>query len=123
MSKRIDLSEVLKSAMQESVKAVEEDVRAAITKGGKAATKAFKTAGRFKNRTGDYRKSWKTETEETSASIRVTVYAKAPHYRLVHLLENGHLSRDGRTRVKAFPHMEEAEAAAVREIEKELEKI
>lgn len=120
MSHKIDLSKELKEAMADSCKAAQEDLRQTIERAGKAAAKRLKTAGSFKNRTGGYRKSWTTSTDETAASITVVVHAKSPHYRQAHLLENGHLSRDGRTRVKAFPHLDEAEQAALQEIEREL---
>jgi len=120
MSHKIDLSKELKAAMSESCKAAQEDLRQSIERAGKAAAKRLKTAGSFKNRTGGYRKSWTTSTDEDSTSITVVVHSKAPHYRRAHLLENGHLSRDGRTRVRAYPHLDEAEQAAVQEIEREL---
>lgn len=61
---------------------------------------------------GAYKKSWTSKVQyEKSDDIRTVVYAKAPHYRLTHLLENGH-AKVGGGRVEAHPHIAPAEAKA-----------
>lgn len=45
-------------------------------------------------------------------------HVKAPHYRLVHLLENGHLKRGGRGRTKAYKFIASAAEKAVAHFEK-----
>lgn len=52
-------------------------------------------------RTGDYANSWTYKTDKTGSA---TVYARAPYYRLTHLLEHGHLNRDG-TRTPGKEHI------------------
>lgn len=69
---------------------------------------------------GNYKKSWgQTTVSETSRSITITVHNRK-HYRLTHLLENGHaLVGGGRT--KAYPHIKPAEQFAERELMREIE--
>ena len=85
--------------------------------------------GKFKNRTGAYRRSWQSKTAKTTIGVEAVVYAQAPEYRLTHLLEYGHaLKRGGRTvgEVEAFPHIsgvnDWAQEEAEKRIREELEK-
>lgn len=62
-------------------------------------------------RTGTYRKGWRVKKFVDSRNqVSMTVYNK-PHYRLTHLLEDGHLNRDG-SRTEGKPHIEPAAQAA-----------
>ena len=70
---------------------------------------------------GSYKRSWKCTVEKERGKIQVTVHAKSPHHRLTHLLENGHLNRDGTTRSKAIPHISVANADAEKKVDKLLE--
>jgi len=59
-------------------------------------------------KTGAYARSLAIKTEISTRVIHATVYAKAPHFRLTHLLEHGHAlvyfgHRTGR-QVKGFEH-------------------
>ena len=68
-------------------------------------------------RSGAYKKSWgQTQIYEGPGGIRITIHNKK-HYRLTHLLENGHALRNG-GRTKAYPHIKPAEDFAARELEK-----
>ncbi|MBP5431614.1 HK97 gp10 family phage protein [Ruminococcus sp.] len=72
---------------------------------------------------GAYRRSWSYIIEKSNGNINVTVYAKGKHYRLTHLLENGHLNRDGTTRSRAIPHISTANDSAQQKVDRLLEEL
>lgn len=69
-----------------------------------------------------YRKSIRIKKlTERDGHYSSTVYARPPYYRITHLLENGHATRNG-GRTRAFPHWAEAEQEAIRDYEALLRK-
>lgn len=58
-------------------------------------------------------------TEDTGTSKTRVWYVKKPYYRLTHLLEHGHASRNG-GRVRAFPHIKYGEDYAQKELPKKV---
>lgn len=66
--------------------------------------------------TGSYAKGWaKKNAYESKSSKRNTVYNKTD-YQLTHLLEKGHVGRDGR-RVRAIEHIRPVEEKAMTEFQ------
>lgn len=71
--------------------------------------------------TGIYAKSWTVKKQrETSSSLSLTVHSRN-RYQLTHLLEFGHAKRGG-GRVSAKPHIADAEAAGIRQLEEDIRK-
>ena len=95
-----------------------------------AATEAFDKAGkkagakavkRLKatapKRSGKSAKSWANKKDGGA----YVIHSKAPHYRLAHLLEHGHKTRNG-GRTRAFNYIAPVEKDAIEEFEAEFEK-
>lgn len=67
-----------------------------------------------------YTKSFKIKKSfEDKRNKRNTWYVEAPHYRLTHLLEYGHITRNG-GRTRSFPHVKYGEEYLEQNFEREL---
>lgn len=74
----------------------------------------------FKDVTGNYRKSLKLKkTYEDDYTKNITWYASGKEYRLTHLLEKGHATRNG-GRTRAFPHIKYGDEYAKSELPKRI---
>jgi len=110
-----EITEGLKEYSQEVV----EKVNVSSEKVGRAAVKQLRQTS--PKRTGKYAKSWTMSTEkEIGQPHKRIIHAKAPHYRLTHLLEYGH-AKVGGGRVEGRPHIRPAEEMVIEEFVKEVE--
>ncbi|MDE5854671.1 MAG: HK97 gp10 family phage protein [Ruminococcus sp.] len=66
-----------------------------------------------------YKDSWTTTTKKQNGIFKITVHNKK--YQLIHLLELGHLNRDGTTHSQKFVHAETAQTHAEEKLDKLLE--
>jgi hypothetical protein len=57
---------------------------------------------------------------ENKRNKRRTWYVKSPHYRLTHLLEFGHVTRNGTSRAKAYPHVKYGDEFVKNNFEREM---
>lgn len=63
---------------------------------------------------GSYAKGWRVKKVGNNYTVH-----NATDYQLTHLLENGHVNRDG-SRTPAHPHIEKVEKQAIRDFEREI---
>lgn len=121
----IELNELAK-VVNEAIKECADDI---VQGGEEICERAAKTARKYlrqnsPERSGAYKKSWQVEKSKGGlGKFSIKVYSKAPHYRLTHLLENGHAIRGGTGRVQGTPHISKAEKLAVEQIEKDIKKL
>ena len=116
-----DISSQITEAMQQYSGIVSDTVETILKDIGKEAGQRVKAAS--PKNTGEYRRGWKVSTERINGTISVTVHNKTK-YRLTHLLEDGHKTRNGESRVRPQPHIRQveewAEQEAMSRIAKEL---
>lgn len=70
-------------------------------------------------RYGKYTRNWRFKKNAKGSYV---IYNAAPTYRLTHLLENGHVLRNG-GRSRAFPHIKPVEEKVKENFEKRIKEI
>ena len=69
---------------------------------------------------GSYASGWSTKQKEKSNNKYSRIAYNKSYYRLTHLLEFGHINRDGTTRSKKIPHIRKTEDKYQEEFREEL---
>lgn len=72
-------------------------------------------------KTGKQKKSWRV-TKEKVAGLDLKAIVHSTDYRKVHLLENGHLTRDGVTRTKPIRYVSTNEEKIIKQYEQAVAK-
>ena len=132
-SSEFDVTAVVSALNRECNNTVEE-VDKAVTEAGRAAldyllenspvdtsksAKMHISGGKLKGSSGLYRKGWRMKTYTENGVKAVKVYNETC-YQLTHLLEFGHLAKNGKF-VQPVPHIKQAEELAERVLEDKLQ--
>lgn len=87
----------------------------------KEAVKELRTAGDFEDLTGDYRKGWAVKKDGTAQVVH-----NKTDYQLTHLLENGHVIKNGTQRsygdTRKFEHIAPVEEKVIEAFIERVEK-
>lgn len=133
VSSEFDVTAVV-SALNRECNYTVEEVDKAITEAGRAAldyllenspvdtsksAKLHISGGKLKGSSGLYRKGWRMKTYTENGVKAVKVYNETC-YQLTHLLEFGHLAKNGKF-VQPVPHIKQAEELAERVLEDKLQ--
>ena len=116
------LAEALTEILEEYQTEVERGVRECVQRVAKAGVKALKETS--PRQTGEYAAGWTSEVKEGRLGATATIYNKDKPG-LVHLLEHGHVTRNGTgrtfSRTPAHIHVAPVEDEIAREFEKQIE--
>jgi len=113
MSKKVkveSLEQELNTFLKSYKKAVDEDVVQVTDKVTKAAINELKTTSprRKGSKTNPYWRGWASKLKKRSSNNYTKVIWNKTNYQLTHLLEFGHVTRNG-GRAKAIPHIRPVE--------------
>ena len=97
-----DVTNATKQAVDEVASGVMNEIKSHTTWNDVKYTKSYELKTIYDNKHGKY----------------IIWHVKSPHYKLTHLLELGHYTRDGKTKSKKFPHVQYGEEFARNNLER-----
>lgn len=109
---RESVNDILNNYMKEDVV---DATLGAIDEVRKEAVRKLKAESPKRPGGGKYAKGWTSKKEQGRLRVGAVVYGKSGTYQLAHLLEHGHLKRNGE-RTKSITHIEPVEDWAVKEV-------
>lgn len=113
-----NLADEIMKGLLEYADMASEEVKKEVRKTGNKIRKDIKENAPV-GKTGKYRDSWSVKTQkETANSLEVVVHSKN-RYQLAHLLEKGHVLRQG-GRVSGKAHIASAEEKGIKEMEENI---
>ena len=128
--KPIDLDKAIEAVLAEYGDEVYKVLGTAVKEVSDEAVRKLEQVNHFapgRKPSGVYSRDWTATDEKTGRLTQKRVVHNVDHYRLTHLLEKGHVSRNGtgRTfgRVQAYPHIKPVEEWAQEELPKKVEQL
>lgn len=120
-SSLLDINEILNDYSHDIQDAITEEAQK-IAKEGQSKLKSTSPKNQKNTKSkGKYAKGWRVKTTKGRGFVNCTIY-NATDYQLTHLLENGHLTRNG-GRTRPIKHIEPVHDECCNEFEKSVEKI
>ncbi len=118
------LAETLQHQLSEYSVALTEELNAAYKELADAGVDELKRVHPYHDRTGQYSKNFAVKQRKNAQSVvgaqSYTIHNKK-RYQITHLLEHGHLTRDGKRKTQAFSHWQDAENVVEREAVRKIE--
>lgn len=115
-----DLAKTIQKELEHYQKITDEHIKDTVREVGKETKEHISHTAPKKSE--KYSRSWAVKVmKENSHAMSVVVHSKNK-YQLTHLLEFGHVKRNG-GRTKAFPHLGEAEQKAIQSFEEKVQEI
>lgn len=113
-------AEEIQKIMEQYGDDIDRNISEAVKAVTKAGVKAIKAGSRAEyNRTGKYAKGWTSKVTEGRLETEGVIYNKNPG--LPHLLEHGHLNRNGkRTFVEGNKHIKPVETQVIEQFEEKV---
>lgn len=115
----INLGEELEKILDDYNEHAVDVLNSAIAESANEVRDELKVSGDFKDRTGKYRKGWSVKSGSRFMGVESKIVHNKPKYQLTHLLEYGHVNRDG-SRTRAFPHIAKVETESAKNFEKKV---
>lgn len=107
-----DLSDAIFGELMGYSDEVDNKMQSVIEKLSKDVRDTLKTHPDIPEKSGDYKKSFAIKKVAQGQGFKRNVVYSKGHHQLTHLLENGHLTRNGTKRTDAFPHWQDAQKLA-----------
>jgi hypothetical protein len=109
-----NLADEVQKLLDEYGDVVNDALKEAIEETAKEAQQQLRSKNMGRKLWKKYPKGWSVQIKAGRLDVEGIVYNK-DHYRLTHLLEFGHATRNG-GRTKAFPHIADVNAFAQKEV-------